>query len=286
MMLCWKTLLTSRRWVLLCLIIAHSRVGLGSPAIVLTNVPAFGSFADLSGVVVDAAPAAHRVAVFIYVPSAGWWSKPYCDPQLTVIRPDGSWTADITTGGVDERATRITALLVGTNYSEPCVMGPATLPTNVTAQAIASATVERVDPDVRWISFSGYDWWVKTSPGLVGPGPNYFSDSTNNVWLDAQGRLHLRITNRSNLWECAEVVTRRTFGYGSYRFELNSVVNNINPSVVLGSSPGVTIRLIRTAKLTSSAAAGPIPTTSATPNMSCSRGIGPITSCAIPCQRV
>ena len=179
--------------------------GLASPAIVLTNVPAFGSFGDLSGFVVDAAPAAHRVAVFIYVPGAGWWSKPYCDPQLTTIRPDGSWTADITTGGVDEFATKITALLVGTNYSEPCVMGPPTLPANVTAQAIASATVERVDPSVRWISFSGYDWWVKTSFGLVGPGPNYFSDSTNNVWLDAQGRLHLRITNRSNQWQCAEV---------------------------------------------------------------------------------
>jgi hypothetical protein len=135
---------------------------------------------------------------------------------------------------VDEFASKITALLVSTNYSEPCVEGPATLPTNVIAQAIASATVERVDPDVRWISFSGYDWWVKTSPGLVGPGPNYFSDSTNNVWLDAEGRLRLRITNRSNQWQCAEVVTRRTCGYGSYRFELDSVVNNIDPSVVLG----------------------------------------------------
>ena len=221
-------------WFLPCLIIVHSRVGLGSPVIMLTNVPAFGSFDDLSGIVVDAAPAAHRVAVFIYVPSAGWWSKPYCDPQLTVIRPNGSWTADITTGGVDELATKITALLVSTNYSEACVMGPATLPTNVTAQAIASATVERFDPDVRWVSFSGYDWWVKTSPGLVGPGPNYFSDSTNNVWLDVQGRLHLRITNRSNQWQCAEVVTRRTFGHGSYRFELDSVVNDLNPSAVLG----------------------------------------------------
>jgi hypothetical protein len=207
---------------------------LAAPGIALTNVPAFGSFDNLSGLVLDAAPASHRVAVFIYIPSVGWWSKPYCDPQLTVIQPDGSWTTDITTGGVDEYATKITALLVSTNYSEPCVMGPAVLPTNVTAQAIAGAMVERYDPDVRWISFSGYDWWVKTSPGLVGPGPNYFSDSTNNVWLDAQGRLHLRITDRSNQWQCAEVVTKRTFGYGSYRFELDSPVNNINPSVVLG----------------------------------------------------
>jgi hypothetical protein len=204
------------------------------PSIEITNTPAFGSFENLGGHVLDADPASHRVAVFIYVPSAGWWSKPYCDPQLTLIQPDGSWTADITTGGADEFATQITALLVGTNYAEPCVMGAPALPASVTAQSVAAATVERVNPNVRWISFSEYDWWVKDSPGLVGPGPNYFSDSTNNVWLDGQGRLHLRITNRSNQWQCAEVVTRRTFGYGSYRFELDSAVNGINPSVVLG----------------------------------------------------
>ncbi|MCX6926467.1 MAG: glycoside hydrolase family 16 protein [Verrucomicrobia bacterium] len=223
-----------RKYLLLIFLGTHLHFGLASPAIVLTNIPSFGPFEDLSGLVVDAAPAAHRVAVFIYAPGAGWWSKPYCDPQLTVIRPDGSWTADITTGGVDEFATKITALLVSTNYSEPCVMGLSALPSNVLAQAVASATVERLDPKVRRISFSGYDWWIKTSSGLVGPGPNYFSDSTDNVWLDAQGRLHLRITNRSNQWQCAEIVTQRTFGYGSYRFELDSPVNNLNPNAVLG----------------------------------------------------
>ncbi|HVM47105.1 MAG TPA: hypothetical protein VMU04_03710, partial [Candidatus Acidoferrum sp.] len=85
-----------------------------------------------------------------------------------------------------------------------------------------------------WVSFSGYDWWVKSSTGTVGPGPNYFSDSTNNLWVDTVGQLHLRITNRSNEWQCAELVSARTFGYGSYRFELNSRVDNLDPNVVLG----------------------------------------------------
>jgi hypothetical protein len=224
----------SRSFLTLGYVVAAYCSARATPSIEITNVPPFGSFANLTGRVLDVSPAAYRVAVFIYVPSAGWWSKPYCDPQLTAIQPDGSWTADITTGGADETATQITALLVGTNYSEPCVMGPAALPANVTAQAVATATVERANPNVRWISFSGYDWWLKDSSALIGPGPNYFSDSTHNVWLDDQGRLHLRITNRSNQWQCAEVVTKRTFGFGSYRFELDSVVNDINPSVVLG----------------------------------------------------
>jgi hypothetical protein len=226
--------MTCRRTLALGLAVAAGCSAGATPSIEITNVPPFGSFANLGGRVSDALPAACRVAVFIYVPSAGWWSKPYCDPALTVLQPDGSWSADITTGGADEFATRITALLVGTNYAEPCVMGLPALPASVTTQALAAATVERVNPDIRWIRFSGYDWWVKDSPGLVGPGPNYFSDSTENVWLDGGGRLHLRITNRSNQWQCAEVVTKRAFGYGSYRFELDSIVNDINPSVVLG----------------------------------------------------
>ena len=205
-----------------------------APAIEITNVPPFGSFANLGGRVIGASPVTNRVAVFIYVAGAGWYSKPYCDPQLTIIQPDSSWTADITTGGSDQNATRITALLVNSNYNLPCVQGLAALPDNVTAQAIASATVYREDPSLRWIQFSGYDWWVKSSPGPLGPGPNYFSDSTNNVWVDALGQLHMLITNRSNQWQCAEIVTARTFGYGNYRFELVSSVNDVNLNAVLG----------------------------------------------------
>ncbi|MCU0771801.1 MAG: glycoside hydrolase family 16 protein [Verrucomicrobia bacterium] len=205
-----------------------------APSLEVIQVPAFGSSEDLVGRVLEADPASHRVAAFIYVPSAGWWSKPYCDPDLTVIQPDGRWTADVTTGGADAFATKITALLVSSNYNQDCVLGLPALPPNVLTQALASATVVRADPNVRRLSFSGYDWWVKDSPALVGPGPNFFSESTNNVWVDPAGRLHLRITNRSNQWQCAEVVTERSFGYGHYRFEVESVVDNLNPSVVLG----------------------------------------------------
>ncbi|MDB6064513.1 MAG: hypothetical protein JWR26_721 [Pedosphaera sp.] len=209
--------------------------GAAKPIILITNMPAYGSMTDLSGSVLLASPSAYAVAVFIYVPGSGWWSKPTCPGQpLTTIQPDGSWTADVTTGGVDQNATRFAALVVGTNYNEPCVLGLANIPTNVYAQAAASAVVTREYPGPRWVNFSGYDWWVKTSTNQVGPGPNYFSDSTNNVWVDGQGWLHLRLTNRSNQWQCAELVSARTFGYGSYRFELNSVVNNLDPHVTLG----------------------------------------------------
>jgi len=84
------------------------------------------------------------------------------------------------------------------------------------------------------IEFSGYTWWVKTSSGRVGPGPNYFSDSPNNVWVDGEGRLHLRITKVKNRWYCAEVVSTDVLGYGTYRWELASPVDHFDRNVVLG----------------------------------------------------
>jgi len=86
----------------------------------------------------------------------------------------------------------------------------------------------------RTVAFSGYSWAVKASPGVVGPGPNYFSDSPENVWVDDAGGLHLRITHRDGAWQAAEVVVDRSLGYGTYRFDLASPLGRLDPNVVLG----------------------------------------------------
>lgn len=216
-----------------CFVIFLSSVH-AAPSIEITNLPSFGSFNNLGGRVLNAGSSTNRVAVFIFVPGAGWYTKPTCGAPLTIIDTNGSWTADITTGGADQNATQIAALLVSSNYNQPCVQDVSALPTNVLQQAIASVFVTRDDPSIRRFDFSDYNWSVKSSIDVVGPGPNYFSDSTNNVWLDALGQLHLRITNRSNNWQCAEVVTRRTFGYGQYRFSIGSPVGTLNRRVILG----------------------------------------------------
>lgn len=88
-----------------------------------------------------------------------------------------------------------------------------------------------VKSGVRTLTFSGHEWWIKSSRGPVGPGPNVFSE--DNVELDDAGRLHLRIVRRNGRWTCAEVVSRRSFGYGTYRFHVQST-EDLDPRIVLG----------------------------------------------------
>jgi hypothetical protein len=82
--------------------------------------------------------------------------------------------------------------------------------------------------------FSGYRWFVKDSESPTGPGPNWFSSDGRNVWVDAGGNLHLRITRREGRWQCAEVFTADTLGYGRYTFTLASRVDLLDKQVVLG----------------------------------------------------
>lgn len=111
----------------------------------------------------------------------------------------------------------------------------AIMPLLISDYAIANTEETRTENSrFRTLSFSGYEWTVKSSDSPVGPGPNYFSDSSRNVWVDKKGRLHLKITMRDGKWHCAEVVSQQNFGYGKYIFYLASRVDLLNENVVLG----------------------------------------------------
>jgi len=90
----------------------------------------------------------------------------------------------------------------------------------------------------RIISFSGYDWVVKSSygalSGTAAPGNNYYSDSTENVWIDKAGWLHLKITNRNDKWYCAEVSLIKPLGYKKYIFQVSGLIGQFHPNVVGG----------------------------------------------------
>lgn len=97
------------------------------PKIVFTYLPPKGSFDNLEGKVSNVDYSEYRVAVYIYVAS-GWWSKPSWSHPKTEINADGSYIVDITTGGIDEKATRIKAFLVDKDYDPPLGRGQSHLP--------------------------------------------------------------------------------------------------------------------------------------------------------------
>jgi exo-beta-1,3-glucanase (GH17 family) len=116
--------------------------GPGTPSIEFTFVPKYNTFRDLKGKVRHVAPAGHRVAVYIRV-GGGWWTKPYFASPVIEIWPDGTWTCDITTGGIDQLATEIAAFLIPASYTPPLVGGASTLPAELDAHAVAQTEVTR-----------------------------------------------------------------------------------------------------------------------------------------------
>lgn len=197
-------------------------------------VPQPGAMDDLRGRAGNVPYDDFGVAVFIFV-GGGWWTKPTFEEPLTAIETDGNWTADITTGGIDEQASRIAAFLVPRDCTLPRASGESHLPAGIFDCSVAHAALERSNQGTtRLVFFSGYEWWVKSSTEPVGPGPNIFSDDTENVWVDEDGRLHLRITHENGIYRCAEIVSRDSFGLGQYTFVLDSRVDGIDENVILG----------------------------------------------------
>jgi hypothetical protein len=209
------------------------------PAIEFTHVPPRCSTVDtiLRGLVENVNPADHQVAVYIFIPyapyAAGWWTKPSFQDPLVPISPDGTWSCNIVTGGIDETATWIKAFFVRDGDTPPSCGPCSELPPKL--EQYPYAEVKR--PMSRTISFSGYDWEVKSMCGLniqVDPGPNYFSDGEEDVRVDEEGQLHLTIKKRDTKWHCTEVFTKESLGYGKYIFRLSSRVDQLDKNVVLG----------------------------------------------------
>ena len=99
----------------------------GKPSIKFEYVPPLESHENLTGSVWNVWPNEYQVAVYIRVGN-GWWTKPYLDQLLTPIKNDCTWACDITTGGVDQAATKIVAYLVPLGYTPPKMNGGGTLP--------------------------------------------------------------------------------------------------------------------------------------------------------------
>ncbi len=81
------------------------------------------------------------------------------------------------------------------------------------------------------LKFSGLEWTVKHGPKM-GPGPNAWD--RRNVWVDDEGRLHLKIAQRDGKWTCAEVSTTERLHFGTYEFQTISRLDQFDANIVLG----------------------------------------------------
>ncbi len=84
------------------------------------------------------------------------------------------------------------------------------------------------------LTFSGREWTIKYGNNTQGPGGNYFTDNNDDVFIDANGYLHLSISEKEGIWRCTEVVSNDTMGYGTYIWTIEGNPVNIDRNVVLG----------------------------------------------------
>ncbi len=196
-----------------------------------TYVPPYGSNDNLTGLVHAVDPLGYEVAVYIYLEELGWWTKPDLPCSGIPIRPDSSWEADITTAADDIYATAICAFLIPNGLECPSIAGDPDLPDSLFDMCVDAACTTRV---MRTVLYSGYEWDVRRSCWRSEPGPNYFSNGVDNVWVDGQDRLHLKVRRGDRLWYCSEVILKQPLGYGTYVFQVDTKVGDLDPNVVLG----------------------------------------------------
>jgi hypothetical protein len=207
----------------------HSQAA-SAPTISVDRIPAAdqggpNKLGSIEGRVTGARPGQQIV---LYARSADnvWWIQPFADRPFTKIQGDFKWK------NVTHLGTDYAVLLVAQGYrpsdTTEELPGPG-------AGIIAEALVKGRGPappeiPIRRLSFSGYDWIIRTGNSFRGGAGNSFAPE--NAWTDKSGALHLRISRRNNDWNCAEIRLTRSLGYGTYRFKVRDV-SQLEPSAVL-----------------------------------------------------
>lgn len=171
--------------------------------------------------------------VVLFAKGDVWYVQPWSNSPFTEVDSNGTWRNDTHLG------TEYSALLVRGSYKPPERVSA--LPAvGDEVLAVAREFGKRPDPkemaqsgvqNTSTIQFAGYEWEIKSSRSSVGPGPNYFGE--DNVMVDSQGKLHLRIVKQGERWTCAEVINKKSLGFGTYTFVVEDT-SQMSPSAVLG----------------------------------------------------
>ena len=169
---------------------------------------------------------------------ASWWVQPSVEE---VVEKQFTGRAHFGDKDTPKGAKFILVVLVAKNRNEARKFKtgmtlkelPPDLPRSKEVTVLRDAQGSAKPREPRILTFSGQTWQAKVGRRL-GPGPNDFSDTNENVWIDEKGRLHLAITKSDDRWHCAEVVASKSLGYGEYRWVVSGELPTLDRRVVLG----------------------------------------------------
>jgi hypothetical protein len=112
-----------------------------TPGVSITSVAPYGTSGFVRGTTFGIKNRNYDgVATYIYV-DGRWWTKPYYDSPISSLEPNGSWSADIDTGGIDIYATQVKVFLIPKGFEVPIVGGESSLPDSLSS--LRSAFVNR-----------------------------------------------------------------------------------------------------------------------------------------------
>ncbi|HDT15526.1 MAG TPA: hypothetical protein ENN55_04885 [Firmicutes bacterium] len=199
----------------------------GPPVIELLDVPDHGQKGVLTGRIKNLDGGGYNAAVYVY--KNGWYNKPFWKPCESEIKNDGSFSCDITTEAGDEFASKIAVFAVKKGIKPRLLAGEKKLPASLYEESAAGREYQRM-----YIDFSGYKWVVSSSKTLMGPGPNYFSEHPEDIFVDEKGYLHLCISKRGGKWHSSAIVLSESLGYGKYVFYVRGRIDRLDKNTIVG----------------------------------------------------
>ena len=215
-----------------CLLLSgcHSgQSGGAGPSIEFDTVPAAGEGGPVPIVpIAGHAKGAHtedKIVVYAKAGNGIWWIQPVAMQPFTPIAQDSSWTASTHLG------TEYAALLVRPGYRPaPTTDALPGKSDKVLAVAVIKGTGPYHPAEARTVEFSGYEWRAMGVTSERNGVPNIYDP--DNVSVDSNGRLHLRIVRKSDHWTCSEAILPHSFGYGTYLFTVEDV-SHVESAAVL-----------------------------------------------------
>ncbi len=83
------------------------------------------------------------------------------------------------------------------------------------------------------ITWSGFAWTVSAN-GTEGPENDRLTNSSNAVYVDSRGRLHLNIVQLQGSWRSVELRSAYPVSYGRYRLVIDTATGGFSDRTVFG----------------------------------------------------